>query len=326
MILFSIAFFLTPLSCGKKADPLPKGMAIPQDIVDLRGEVKDGVLFLSFTIPNRNKDGTEVKNLKGFKLYKGCGGCIGAFDLIKDIRLDASYGFTVHGGRLYTFDDDLLEGNVYSYKVVPYTHDTFRCNESNIYTIKWESVPDKPEIFKVEEADGTVDLAWHGKPGLLYNVYRYVENEYPLFPVNERPLITFQFKDSQLENEKTYIYEVRAVKEKNGRLWEGRGEKIKATPVDRTPPAVPHELQAVKGEKGIKLTWTHVADIDLAGYNIYRIDGERKEKLTITPIKDNFFIDDKLPHVRYISYYVTSVDLKGNESEPSREQIIILRE
>ncbi|MCX7966750.1 MAG: hypothetical protein N2596_09020, partial [Syntrophorhabdaceae bacterium] len=63
LILFSIAIFFTALSCGKKADPIPKGRPIPEDIVDLKGEVKDGVLFLSFTIPKRNKDGTEAKNI-----------------------------------------------------------------------------------------------------------------------------------------------------------------------------------------------------------------------------------------------------------------------
>ncbi|MCX7966546.1 MAG: hypothetical protein N2596_07975, partial [Syntrophorhabdaceae bacterium] len=309
-----------------KADPIPKGRPIPEDIVDLKGEVKDGVLFLSFTIPKRNKDGTEAKNIKGFKLYRGCGGCIGAFELIKDIRVDANQGYTIYGGRLYTFDDDLIEGNAYSYKVIPYTHDTMRCNESNIYTIKWDSVPDIPEIIKVEESDRTVEISWSAKTGLLYNIYRRMGNEYPLFPLNERPLVTSHYKDTQLENDKTYIYEVRAVREKKGILWEGRGVKIKATPVDKTPPSVPIGLLAVKVEKGIKLTWMHVLDTDLAGYNIYRVEGDRKERLSKSPVKENFFIDDKPPDVRYISYYVTSVDLKGNESEPSREQIIILRD
>ncbi|HPP07039.1 MAG TPA: hypothetical protein PLW88_06680 [Syntrophorhabdaceae bacterium] len=325
LILFSIAIFFTAFSCGKKADPIPRGSAVPEDVVDLKAEVKDGVLFLSFTVPLRNKDGSEARNLKGFKIYKGCGGCIGAFEPIKDIRLDAGYGFTIYGGRLYTFDDDLVEGNIYSYKVIPYT-DTFRCNESNIVTIKWESTPDKPKIIKVEESDRAIEITWQGQPGLLYNVYRRIENEYPLFPVNERPLITSKFQDTQLENDRTYIYEVRAVREKDGILWEGMGERIKATPKDKTPPGIPYGLKAVKEENTIRLTWIEVSDTDLAGYNVYRVDGEKKERLTAMPIKDNYFVDTKLPGVRYISYYVTSVDLKGNESEPSQEQIIILRE
>jgi len=325
LILFSIAIFFTTFSCGKKADPIPKGLAVPEDVTDLKGEVKDGVLFISFTVPYKNKDGTEAKRLKGFKLFKVRGDYMGTFELIKDIRLSDTYGFTIHGGRLYTFDDDLAEGNVYSYKVIPYT-DTFRCNDSNTYTIKWESTPDKPKIIGVEESDGSIEITWKGQPGLMYNVYRRIGNEYPLFPVNDRPLTITHFMDTGLENDKTYIYEVRALREKNGILWEGSGDKIKATPVDKTPPAVPGGLKAVKEGRFVRLTWMEVLDTDLAGYNIYRIDGEKREKLTKTPLKDNFFVDTKLPDVRYISYCVTSVDLKGNESEPSQEQIIILRD
>lgn len=325
LILFSIAIFFTAFSCGKKADPTPKGLAVPEDVTDLKGEVKDGVLFISFTVPYRNKDGTEAKNLKGFKLYKGYGGYMGTFEPIKDIRLSDTYGFTIYGGRLYIFDDDLVEGGVYSYKVIPYT-DTFRCNESNIFTIRWESTPDKPKIVRIEESDGSVEITWQGQPGLMYNVYRRTGNEYPLFPVNDRPLMISNFKDTGLENDKTYIYEVRAIREKNGLLWEGSGEKIRAIPIDKTPPAVPGGLKAIKEEKSIRLTWVQVVDIDLAGYNIYRVYGDKREKLTNTPIKENFFTDTEFPNVRYVSYYVTSVDLKGNESEPSQEQIIILRE
>ncbi len=60
--------------------------------------------------------------------------------------------------------------------------------------------------------------------------------------------------------------------------------------------------------------------------NVYRIVGRSEQKLTRTPLRETQFIDNNLGENRFLSYYVTSVDLSGNESEPSREIIIIVKE
>ncbi len=41
---------------------------------EISGEVKDGVLFLSFPLPTKNIDGTDVVDLAGFKILKSCVG------------------------------------------------------------------------------------------------------------------------------------------------------------------------------------------------------------------------------------------------------------
>lgn len=326
LILFSVALFLTALSCGKKGDPIPRGLPIPEDIKDLSGEVKDGVLFLSFSIPKSNKDGTEIKNLEGFRVYKGCGGCIGAFELFRDIKIDAGQGFTLFGGRLYLFDDDLKKGQSYSYKVIPYTKAMVRGDESNIFSITWEATPGPPSGLKVKEDDESVELEWKKEEGLLYNIYRRDNDVYPLFPINDRPLVSPAFKDTGLINNKRYTFEIRAVKEKNGILWEGEGAKIEATPMDKTPPNIPIDVKAEKRGKIVALTWRQQTDKDLKGYYVYRVDVGVTQRLTAEPIRENIYIDDKAPDTRYISYYVTAVDINGNESEPSQEQIILLKE
>jgi penicillin-binding protein len=85
----------------------------------------------------------------------------------------------------------------------------------------------------------------------------------------------------------------------------------------------------VKGEKRgsvVQVTWLKNKEDDIAGYNVYRVIGRSEQKLTKTPVKDTQFLDHSIGDNRYLSYYVTSVDLSGNESEPSREIIIILKE
>jgi len=64
----------------------------------------------------------------------------------------------------------------------------------------------------------------------------------------------------------------------------------------------------------------------MAGYNVYRVVGRLEQKLTKTPIKETQFMDHNLGEHRFLSYYVKSVDISGNESEPSREIIVIVKE
>lgn len=326
LILFSIALFFSVISCGKKGDPIPRGLPIPEDITDLTGEVKDGVLFLSFTIPKKNKDGSEIKNLEGFRVYKGCGSCFGVLNLFKDIKMDSQQGYTIYNGRLFIFDDDLQEGQAYSYKVIPYTRNIVRGNESNTFTIKWNAPPKPPSGLTKKEEDEAVELEWKKEDGILYNVYRWVDNTYPLFPLNSKPLAISKYRDSGLINDKRYSYEVRAVMEKAGMLWEGEGARIEATPRDNTPPGIPLDVQAEHKDGSIALTWRWGTEKDLMGYYVYRISDGITERLTKEPVRTNTFTDDKIPDSRYLSYYVTSVDMNGNESEPSQEQIIMLKD
>jgi len=326
LILFSIAILFSVLSCGKKGNPIPRGLPIPEEIKDLTGEVKDGVLFLSFSIPKKNKDGSEIKNLEGFRMYKGCGGCFGVFELLKDIKIDSQYGYTIYGGRMFIFDDDLKKGQIYSYKVVPYTKNITRGGDSNIYTIKWDDVPEPPSGFMKREEDEAIELEWKKEDGVLYNIYRRIDNTYPLFPINNKPLAVSKYRDSGLINNKRYMYEIRAVREKDGMLWEGEGSKIEATPRDNVPPGVPMDVKAELRDTSIVLTWRWGTEKDLKGYYIYRINGAVTERLTKEPIRTNTFIDYKLPKGRYLSYYITSIDMNGNESGPSQEQIIMLKD
>ncbi len=54
IFVISVFMLLALISCGKKAPPLPKGAPMPETVGDFRGEVKDGVLFLSFIAPTRS--------------------------------------------------------------------------------------------------------------------------------------------------------------------------------------------------------------------------------------------------------------------------------
>jgi fibronectin type 3 domain-containing protein len=313
-------------ACGKKGDPMPKGLPIPGGIHDLSGDVKDGMLFLSFSTPAENKDGSEPKDLAGFKVFKACGSCMGSFEPFKDLNLDSRKGFLVQDGRVSFFDDDLKSGFQYGYKVYPYTKKGTRGDPSNTFIIKWEKTPDPVKNVSVKENDESIELSWQKEEGFQYNIYRYDDNIYPLLPLNKAPVTAPYFLDTGLENEKTYAYEVRKVQIKDGIKREGEGIKITATPKDLSPPARPAEIKVEKKDNGVFVTWKENTEEDLAGYNIFRISSGKAEKLNKEPLEKNMYFDKDIPDNRYVSYYVTSLDEAGNESEPSREIIIIIKE
>jgi hypothetical protein len=326
ILIFSIIVLLFFSACGKKADPRPNVLPLVGGINDLSGEVKDGVLFLSFTAPRKNKDGSEIQDLGGFRVFKSCGTCSGTFEPFKNISLEETKGYAIDRGRLYIYDDDVMNGFEYGYKVYPYTKKGTRGDPSNTFTIKWERPPDAPKDVTVSVDDGRVELRWPKEEGYFYNVYRYSDNVYPLFALNPARLAADFFMDSGLMNGKRYTYEIRKVQEKGGIFREGEGVKIEATPIDKTPPAVPAMVKAVKKGNLVSITWKENTEKDFAGYNVYRIVSGSAEKINKTPFKENFFLDQKVPNERFVSYHVTSLDEAGNESEPSQESIVILKE
>jgi hypothetical protein len=293
---------------------------------DLSGEVKDGVLFLSFTVPQKNRDGSEIKDLGGFRVFKSCGTCSGTFEPFKNISFEETKGYTIERGRLYIYDDDVMSGFEYGYKVYPYTKKGTRGDASNTFVIKWESPPEALKDIIVSAEDGIVELKWPREEGYFYNVYRLSGNTYPLFALNQTRLSADSFMDTGLTNNTEYTYEVRRVRETGGVFREGEGIKVKATPIDKTPPRQPEMVKATKKGNLVSVTWKENTEKDLAGYNIYRIIGGTKEKINKEPFKENSFLDQKISNERFVSYSVTALDAAGNESELSRESIVILKE
>ncbi len=138
------------------------------------------------------------------------------------------------------------------------------------------------------------------------------------------------FLDRNFEWEKTYFYwgSVVSVMTMPGRPpVEVEGEdtpEVKVFADDVFPPAVPSGLQAVFSGPGqqpfIDLIWTPDTDADLAGYNIYRReDGGTPVRLNSELAKAPAFRDTSVQPGKAYYYWVSAVDLRGNESARSEE-------
>ncbi len=204
-----------------------------------------------------------------------------------------------------------------------------------------------PQDFHADVASEGIVLHWTGEPApqspsvhYAYRIYRRAQSQRPWTLAGSIPIgndSAYSLTDSDIEWEKTYEYRAEAVTligTANDAASQNKPSKESAiegddTPVvsilahDTFPPAVPSGLQAVFSGPGqktfIDLVWAPVADVDLAGYYIYRRqEGAPPARINTEIVRTPAYRDTDVRSGKYF-YSVTSVDLRGNESSHSEE-------
>ena len=208
-----------------------------------------------------------------------------------------------------------------------------------------------PNDLAATLTDDGVDLTWTSaaeppaSPGVQYRyrIYRKKEssgNEAAAGSGNKKdknseviaaevavgPAGPAHFLDA-IEWENTYDYRITAVTiiaktDRQVQVEGDDGPQIQVVAHDIFPPSVPSGLQAVYSGEGqkpfIDLIWAPVPSADLAGYNVYRSDGNA------APIKQNSelvrspsYRDSAVSQGKTYVYFVSAVDARNNESQKS---------
>ncbi len=139
-----------------------------------------------------------------------------------------------------------------------------------------------------------------------------------------------EFLDQTFEWEKHYDYRATVLTVVSGPgkpEFEVEGDDTPAVQVfahDVFPPAVPTGLQAVFSGVGqapfVDLVWSPDTEADLAGYNVFRHEGnEPPVKLNSDPVKTPAFRDSTVQPGKKYFYSVSAVDGRNNESAKSEE-------
>jgi len=88
-----------------------------------------------------------------------------------------------------------------------------------------------------------------------------------------------------------------------------------ATPIDTVPPLPPVGLQVVsEGADLVRLSWTNNAENDLAGYRVYRADGNGVFGPVVAANLLCPWHYDRVAAMEVVTYKVTAMDESGNES------------
>ena len=174
-----------------------------------------------------------------------------------------------------------------------------------------------------------------------YRIYRRDESTGKDAVAGETPVGAAgpaHFTDSGFEWEKTYLYRITTVSvvkrpDSEVQIEGDDSSAVRVVAHDVYPPAVPAGLQAAYSGEGqkpfIDLIWAPVTTADLAGYNIYRSEANGASvhemvKLNSVLEKSPSYRDLAVASGKTYTYSVSSVDVRGNESqksEPTSESV-----
>ena len=331
-----------------KDNPSPPVAITPAKIKNLKALPRGDAIFLSWGIPQKNTDGSNLLDLQGFKILRSeinfekmCLECPKKFLLLYDIDYKTYLMANPQATRIEYSDRELHYKNVYSYRVVSYTAHNQLSPKSNGQDIFWDVPSLPPRNLEAALQEKTVTLTWQEPAALKdgtplegmagYNLYRKMPGEtYPLSPINEKVITTLACRDKGIELDKDYLYTLRAVRKVRETLLESEGcEEVSITTTDRIPPGVPTGLIAIPFKEGITLKWDENEEPDLMGYNLYRkAEGESDfKRLNDALLRRATYLDRLVENRAYYTYTVTAVDdaTQPNESALSEGVVIQYR-
>jgi len=337
MLFFLIALF----GCGVKTEPLPPQQVVPKPITDLRYELSEKGVTLTWSYPTETVNGTDLEEIDSFSLYRAvvpideyCETCPIPFGMPIEIP-----GGVIpdSGHKTARYESTLLRpGHIFFFKVRSGTGAWSRSADSNIVSFTWHTPPKAPQGLVAKAGDSKITLAWKPVTRLIDDTPLDVPVKYQVFrsrgggefvPLGE-PVADTVFVDTKVTNGKKYFYQVQAVSiHPKNKVTGGKTEAVAAVPVDKTPPAPPLGVTAVKTARGIKIMWNGSTEKDLKGYRIYRrLPTDKKpQKIGEVDASTTTFTDTKVPPGEGVLIYSVSAFDKAhppNESELARSVTI----
>ena len=153
-----------------------------------------------------------------------------------------------------------------------------------------------------------------------YRVYRSSSGKPGSFNLLGKTVAS-PFRDTQFEFGHDYYYQVCAVFGPPGHLaLSDTSLAVKVTPRDVFPPLPPQGLQGLYSAGAVELIWTANSEVDLAGYNVYRLEDQTAVRMNKELVRTPIFRDPSAPPRKTLTYFVTAVDLSGNESVGSKKE------
>lgn len=222
-------------ACGKKGPIIPPEALVPAPIASLAAEQKGGVIYLSWSAPDRDAMGRPLKDLAGFKLYRrevlppaeDCEECPNAYRLIKSVDLEYLQDVKRYDNLYLYADAEPAAGATYQYKVVSYRRDGTESDASNRVRRKKLFAP--PAVRLTARATPTsVVLEWQapdlpaGDTLAGYSLYRRKAGDIgSLELLTPLPVKETRYEDLRLERGVKYVYTVRGVVAEAGMQVEG---------------------------------------------------------------------------------------------------------
>lgn len=221
-------------ACGKKGPVRPRLAALPAAPAEVQVAQQGEDFLLSWTSPERNRDGAPAEDLFGFHIYRlvyvaadGCPTCRDPDELVATIVLTRPEPAVRLGKRLYWRDAAVAPGTGHAYLVVPVTIGGYEGDSAGTY-LAWLAPPPAPLELHAEAGDRQVRLTWtppaslpDGQQLLGYNIYRRsADGVFPPIALNAEPLREPRLTDLVGEAGREAAYRVTTVVRSGEQLLE----------------------------------------------------------------------------------------------------------
>jgi hypothetical protein len=357
--LFGLLFLA---GCGAPGDPVSPSPPIPAAITDLSAHQAGDGVQLTLTMPTKTIRGERLAEAPAIEVLRGAMKADGSPDPRTFRVVD-----TIPGALAGKFQvDDHIQlvspvaaedtrahpGATIVYRVRSRATKKRTSADSNAVSVRLFPVPERITAVQCKVTETAIDLSWPGvgrssggDPITLsqYHVYRGELDSRAHDPATKdvlhekwiAPLALLapsdhpEYRDTQFDFGKTYVYVVRGVTTVEGNALESSdSDSLVITPVDTFPPAAPQGVVAAilgnpSGESTpsveVDLSWSINAESDLAGYRVYRGEREDEKGQLVTPelLLSPAYRDTSVAPSHQYWYRVTAVDRSGNESAPT---------
>lgn len=218
---------LVAAGCGKKGPLIYPDMLVPAAPSAVTAQQSGNAVKLQFALSRKDRAGRPLDGVAGVKISRRvtgaeqkdvCQACTTDYILFRTLYLDHLPTDTQRiGGQLVLRDSDVSTGNIYSYRIVPFTTDRV----DGVSSAQADARVDAPLAapgLKIESFPTELKLYLSYdttlKSGELvgYNLYRSsgtVPQSY--VPLNSEPVKGKEFVDTGLERGVKYRYSARAL-------------------------------------------------------------------------------------------------------------------
>jgi fibronectin type 3 domain-containing protein len=308
-------------SCGYVGEPLPPALHIPQRVADVSAIERGAQIQVQFTLPTHTTESLDIHTPVRIELRVGPAGQ--PFDL-KSWEAGAKIFTDVPADQGFVKYD--LPAAEWTGKNVGVAVRIFGANGrtagwSNLFTLSVVPPLAEPTHLQAADVRAGVRLTWEGE-GPRYRIFRRAGEEAKAQAIGETE--KSEYTDNSADYSIPYHYSVEAFRTQGDiHVLSDLPAEVTIVTRDTYAPPAPAGAMAVPSIGSIELMWERSTASDLAGYRVYRAQGEGPfEKLTDTRETPSYS-DRAVEAGKTYKYTITAFDKLGNESEKSAPVAVI---